>query len=44
MAIQNALFPGFESKPSQLAPEGFRYEENMISKAEEVALVSSLAA
>jgi alkylated DNA repair dioxygenase AlkB len=43
MATQDALFPGLESKPRQLAPEGFRYEEGIISEAEEVALVASLA-
>jgi alkylated DNA repair dioxygenase AlkB len=43
MATQNALFPGLESKPQQLAPEGFRYEDDIISEAEEAALVASLA-
>jgi alkylated DNA repair dioxygenase AlkB len=43
MATQNALFPGLESKPVRLAPEGFRYEEDVISEAEEATLVASLA-
>jgi alkylated DNA repair dioxygenase AlkB len=43
MATQNALFPGLENKPQRLVPEGFRYEENNISEAEETELVASLA-
>ena len=43
MATHNELFPGLESKPQRLAPEGFRYEEDMVSEAEEAALVASLA-
>lgn len=39
----NALFPELESKPLRLAPEGFRYEEDIISKSEEATLVASLA-
>ena len=43
MATQNALFPGLEDRPRQLGPEGFRCEEDVISEAEEAALVASLA-
>jgi alkylated DNA repair dioxygenase AlkB len=43
MATQNALFPGLEDRPQWLGPEGFRYEEDIISKAEEAVLVASLA-
>jgi hypothetical protein len=43
MATQNALFPGLECKTCRLAPEGFRYEEEVISEAEEAGLVASLA-
>jgi hypothetical protein len=43
MATQNALFPGLESKSLRLAPEGFRYEEDVISETEEATLVASLA-
>jgi alkylated DNA repair dioxygenase AlkB len=43
MATQNALFPGLESKPQRLEPEGFRYEEGIVSEAEEAALAESLA-
>jgi alkylated DNA repair dioxygenase AlkB len=43
MATQNALFPGLESKPQRLVPEGFHYQEDIVSEAEEAALVASLA-
>src|ERR1700712_534478 len=43
MATQNALFPGLESKLQRAGPEGFRYEEDIVSEAEEAALVASLA-
>src|ERR1700730_14722982 len=43
MATQNALFPGLESKPQRLAPEGFRYQEDIVSEAEEAGVVASLA-
>ncbi|MCU1291219.1 MAG: alpha-ketoglutarate-dependent dioxygenase AlkB [Bryobacterales bacterium] len=43
MANQNALFPGLESKPQRPVPEGFRYEENIVSEAEETELAASLA-
>src|SRR5258705_10522632 len=42
MATHNALFSGLESKPVRLAPEGFRYEEDVISEAEEATLVAEL--
>jgi alkylated DNA repair dioxygenase AlkB len=42
MATQNALFPGLEGKPQREAPEGFRYQEDIVSEAEEAALVASL--
>jgi hypothetical protein len=38
MATQNTLFPRLKSKPQRLVPEGFRYEENIISEAEETEL------
>src|SRR5258707_4961884 len=41
--LQNALFPRWESNPQRLAPEGFRYQEDIMSKAEEAALAASLA-
>jgi hypothetical protein len=43
MATQNALFSRLESEPQPLAPGGFRYEEDIVSEAEEAALVASLA-
>jgi alkylated DNA repair dioxygenase AlkB len=43
MATQNALFPRLESKLQRVGPEGFRYEEDIVSEAEEAALVASLA-
>jgi alkylated DNA repair dioxygenase AlkB len=43
MARRNAQSPGLESKPGPLAPEGFRYEEDVITEAEEATLVASLA-
>ena len=43
MATQNALFPGLGSESQRLAPRGFRYEEDIVSEAEEAALVASLA-
>jgi alkylated DNA repair dioxygenase AlkB len=43
MATQNTLFPGSEGKPTRLALEGFRYEEDIVSEAEEAALVATLA-
>src|SRR5258707_12647276 len=41
--LQNALFPRWESNPQRLAPEGFRYQEDIMSEAEEAALAASLA-
>jgi alkylated DNA repair dioxygenase AlkB len=43
MATQKTLFPGVESKPQEVVPEGFRYREDIISEAEEGALAASLA-
>ena len=43
MATQNALFPGMEDRRRGPGPEGFRYEEDVISEAEETVLVASLA-
>jgi hypothetical protein len=43
MATQKALFPELEDRTRRLGPEGFRYEEDVVSEAEEVALVASLA-
>jgi alkylated DNA repair dioxygenase AlkB len=43
MATQDALFPGLESKPRRLTPEGFRYAEDVMSEAEESKLLASLA-
>jgi len=43
MATQNVLFPGLKSKPQRVVPEGFRYEEDIVSEAEEAALAASLA-
>ena len=42
MIRQTALFPEVGSKPEQLTPAGFRYQENVITEAEEAALVASL--
>ena len=42
MATQNTLFPGLEGKPRRKVPEGFRYQEDIVSEAEEAALVASL--
>ena len=42
MATQFGLFPGLQNSRGCLAPEGFRYEEEVISKAEETRLVALL--
>jgi hypothetical protein len=42
MATQNGLFGELEDTLPAM-PEGFRYEEDIITEAEEVALVASLA-
>ena len=42
MTRQTALFPELGSKPEQLTPAGFRYQENVITEIEEAMLVASL--
>jgi alkylated DNA repair dioxygenase AlkB len=42
MIRQTALLTEVGSKPEQLTPAGFRYQENVITEAEEAALVASL--
>ncbi|WP_158792017.1 alpha-ketoglutarate-dependent dioxygenase AlkB [Granulicella sp. L60] len=42
MATQSGLFAEFESEPPS-TPAGFRYEADIISEAEEAALVASLS-
>jgi hypothetical protein len=43
MTTENALFPEPVGKSRGLMPEGFRYEEDIISEADEAALAKSLA-
>jgi alkylated DNA repair dioxygenase AlkB len=43
MTSERALFPELVDKQRGLLPEGFRYEEDLISEADEVALAKSLA-
>lgn len=43
MATQRGLFAEPESTQSSAMPSGFRYQEDIISEAEEAALVASLA-
>lgn len=43
MAPLNTLFPELESRLRPPVPEGFRYEEDIISETEEAALVESLS-
>jgi alkylated DNA repair dioxygenase AlkB len=43
MTSENALFPELVNKQRGLMPEGFRYEEDIISEADEAALAKSLA-
>jgi len=43
MTTENALFPESVGKSRALMPEGFRYEEDIISEADEAALAKSLA-
>ena len=43
MTIEKALFPELVDKQRSLMPEGFRYEEDIISEADEAALAKSLA-
>jgi len=42
MTRQTALFPELGSKPEQLTPAGFRYQENVITEIEEATLVACL--
>ena len=42
MTAQPTLFGELGDDPRRLVPEGFRYQEEIISKAEEVALAASL--
>jgi alkylated DNA repair dioxygenase AlkB len=43
MAIERALFAEMANRRRDVVPEGFRYEEDIISEADEAALVESLA-
>lgn len=43
MAMQDGLFAELESTLPPTMPEGFRYEEDIFSEAEQAALVTSLA-
>lgn len=43
MTTEGTLFPELADKQRGLMPEGFRYQENIISEAEEAALAKSLA-
>ena len=43
MTTEKLLFPELADNQRRLMPEGFRYEEDIISEAEETALVASLA-
>ena len=43
MTSERALFPELVDKQRGLLPEGFRYEEELISEADEAALAKSLA-
>lgn len=43
MTTENALFPELVNKQRGFMPEGFRYEEDFISEADEAALAKSLA-
>ena len=43
MTTERALFPELVDKQRGLVPEGFRYEEDIISEADEAALAKSLA-
>lgn len=43
MTSERALFPELVDKQRGLLPEGFRYEEDIISEADEAALAKSLA-
>ena len=43
MATQKGLFAELESTQAPTMPSGFRYQEDIISEADEAALVASLA-
>jgi alkylated DNA repair dioxygenase AlkB len=43
MAMQDVLFSELRSESAHTMPNGFRYEEDIITQAEEAALVASLA-
>jgi alkylated DNA repair dioxygenase AlkB len=43
MTTERALFPELADRQRSLMPEGFRYEEDIISEADEAALAKSLA-
>jgi hypothetical protein len=43
MTSERALFPELVDKQQGLLPEGFRYEDDTISEADEAALAKSLA-
>jgi hypothetical protein len=43
MTPERALFPELRDNQRGLMPEGFRYEEDIISEADEAALAKSLA-
>jgi|SRR6202789_2499099 alkylated DNA repair dioxygenase AlkB len=38
---EDALFPEMEERPTQLEPRGFRYQEEIVTEAEEAGLVAS---
>jgi alkylated DNA repair dioxygenase AlkB len=42
MTSEPALFPELGTKPAHLMPAGFRYQENVITEAEEATLVACL--
>jgi alkylated DNA repair dioxygenase AlkB len=42
MVRQNVLFPEMEENSGELAPRGFRYRDEMMTEAEEAALVASI--
>ena len=42
MNRQDALFPEIDERPTQLEPPGFRYREEIVTEAEQAALVASL--
>src|ERR1700759_5493601 len=43
MTSERALFPELIDKQREIMPEGFRYEEDIISEADDAALRKSLA-